>query len=70
MVGNDKPASDRRRYAGIAALAGVIFFLLGGLLIARTAHSNDGSPIGWFFLALGVLGVLSVLAILAGAYDR
>jgi hypothetical protein len=56
--------------SGLSVAAGALALLSGLLLVLKSSNSNDGSPVGWFLIACGVIGVATALAILAGAYSE
>jgi hypothetical protein len=60
---------DRRDWrVPITFFAAVGSVLLGALLIAANSNSNDGSPVGWVFLALGICAALVSIGMDAGVY--
>jgi len=58
-----------RRRAALAFGLGVVLFLIGAYLVAKAGSSTSGSPLGWVFVALGVISVFVCVGFLAGAYE-
>ena len=56
------------RWGALCFGCGVLALLAGLLLVAKNAHSNDGSPVGWLLVALGIFAVLGTVGILSGAF--
>ena len=56
------------KWGAVAFALGAGSLLLGMVLIAGSAGSNDGSPIGWFLVAAGIFALLAMLGIVSGAF--
>ncbi len=54
---------------GVALLSAVML-LIGVYLVLKTSHSNNGSPVGWLAIVVGLLALLVTFGLVIGFYDE